>query len=81
MRLKKNIAISDTGFIFNPSTGDSYSINPVGMDIIHLMQQNKAKSEIKEIIMTDYSCDEATFEKDYYDFTMMLRNYKLLENE
>jgi len=81
MRLKKNIAISDTGFIFNPSTGDSYSINPVGMDIIHLIQQNKAKNEIKETIMMDYSCDEATFEKDYYDFTMMLRNYKLLENE
>jgi len=33
MRIRKNIAISDTGFIFNPTTGDSYSINQVGQEI------------------------------------------------
>lgn len=81
MRLKKNIAISDTGFLFNPSTGDSYSVNPVGMEIIRMLQGDKPKGEIMQRIMNDYICDEATFEKDYYDFTMMLRNYKLVENE
>jgi hypothetical protein len=81
MRLKKNVAISDTGFLFNPSTGDSYSVNPVGMEIIRLLQQQKDKPEIMAAVMADYICDEATFEKDYYDFTTMLRNFKLLENE
>ncbi len=81
MRLKKNIAISDSGFVFNPSTGDSYSINPIGMEIIHLLQQDKTKDEIRNNIMGNYSCDENTFEKDFYDFSVMLRNYKLLENE
>jgi hypothetical protein len=81
MRLKKNVAVSDTGFIFNPSTGDSYSVNPVGMEIIRHLQQDKSKDEIMQHIMTNYICDEGTFEKDYYDFTMMLRNHKLLENE
>jgi hypothetical protein len=27
MNLKNNIAISDSGFIFNPSRGESYSTN------------------------------------------------------
>ena len=81
MRIKKNVAISDTGFLFNPSTGDSYSVNPVGMEIIRLLQQDKSKDAIMQTIMSDYICDESTFEKDYYDFTTMLRNYKLLENE
>ncbi len=81
MKIKKNIAVSDTGFLFNPSTGDSYSVNPIGMDIVRLMQQNKEMEDIKKAIMNDYVCDEATFEKDFYDFTMVLRNYKLLDNE
>ena len=34
MRLKKNIAVSDSGFVFNPTTGDSYSLNPVGKEIL-----------------------------------------------
>ena len=81
MRIKKNIAVSDTGFIFNPSSGDSYSVNPIGMDIVRHLNQNKEIVEIKHAIMSDYVCDDATFEKDYYDFSMMLRNYKLLEDE
>ena len=81
MKIKKNIAVSDTGFLFNPSTGDSYSVNPIGMDIVRLMKQNKELDEIKQAIMSEYVCDEATFEKDYYDFSMVLRNYKLLEDE
>lgn len=81
MRIKKNIAISDTGFLFNPSTGDSYSVNPVGMEIIRLLQQDRGKAEIMQTVMATYICDEATFEKDFYDFSTMLRNYKLLENE
>lgn len=81
MRLKKNVAVSDTGFLFNPSTGDSYSVNPVGMEIIRLLQQEKEKNQIMQHVMAEYICDESTFEKDFYDFTMMLRNFKLLEHE
>ncbi len=79
MKLKKNVAVSETGFLFNPSTGDSYSINPIGMDIVNMMHEGRSKDEIKRRIMADYVCDESTFEKDFYDFTLMLRNYKLLE--
>ena len=81
MRIKKNIAISDSGFLFNPSTGDSYSVNPVGMEIIRLLQQDKSKDAVMQAVMSAYICDEATFEKDFYDFSTMLRNYKLLEHE
>ena len=33
MKIKTNIALSDSGFLFNPSTGDSYSVNPIGQEI------------------------------------------------
>ncbi len=31
MNVKKDIAISDSGFVFDPTTGESYSVNPIGV--------------------------------------------------
>jgi hypothetical protein len=79
MKIRKNIALSDTGFIFNPSTGDSYSANPIGQKIIQLLQQDKSDEEISKAILEEYMIDASTVEKDVYDFKNMLKNYKLTE--
>lgn len=77
MKLKKNIALSDTGFVFDPSNGNSFSTNPIGLEIIQLLKQNKTQSEIETKILTTYEVDKNTFEKDYYDFVNMLGKLKL----
>ena len=41
MKMRKNIAVSDSGFIFNPGTGDSFSTNPIGMEIISMIKEEK----------------------------------------
>jgi hypothetical protein len=46
MNINKNIAISDSGFIFNPSSGDSFSTNQVGLEIIRLLKEGKKKEDI-----------------------------------
>lgn len=79
MKVRKNIAISDSGFLFNPSTGDSYSINPIGQEIIQLLQDGKSEDEITNHILKEYIVDSSTVEKDLYDFLNMLKNYKLTE--
>ena len=77
--LKKNIAVSESGFVFNPTTGDSFSLNGVGTDILKLMKDGKSESEIKTTVRAWYDVDEEAFEKDYYDFLKMLGQYKLLD--
>lgn len=72
MKIKKNIAISESGFIFNPTSGDSFSTNPIGFEIINLLREEKSKDEIRTEILNRYQIDESTFEKDYYDFTQLL---------
>ena len=47
MKIKKNIAISDSGFIFNPSTGESFTVNPIGVEIITLLKEDKVKEDPK----------------------------------
>ncbi|MCB0430799.1 MAG: PqqD family protein [Flavobacteriales bacterium] len=79
MKLRKNIAVSDSGFLFNPSTGDSYSVNPIGQFILQLLQEGKKEEEIIRKVTDGYMVDQATVEKDLYDFQAMLKNYKLTE--
>jgi len=81
MNIKKNIAISDSGFLFNPSSGDSYSLNPVGQEILKLLKDGKDDEEVVEHILKNYMTDKDAVEKDLYDFKHMLENFKLTEDE
>lgn len=81
MKIKKNIALSDSGFIFNPSTGESFSVNPIGVDLLKMIKEGKSTDEIKGTITGQYQVDEATFERDYNDFISMMKHYLLTENE
>lgn len=79
MKIKKNIALSDSGFIFNPSTGESFSVNPIGAEMLNMLKEGKEKDDIKENILDRYQTDEATFERDFYDFINVLNHYHLTE--
>jgi hypothetical protein len=81
MHIKKNIAVSETGFVFNPTTGDSYSINQVGQEIVAYLGENKSPAEITSLMTTTYDIDPPSFEKYFYDFVSMLRQFELLEEE
>jgi len=81
MQIRKNIAISETGFVFNPTTGDSYSINQVGQEILGYLGENKSPDEITSLMTRDYEIDSQSFEKYFYDFISMLKQFELLELE
>jgi hypothetical protein len=81
MRLKRNIAISESGFLFDPTGGESYSLNELGLEIINLLREKKSSQEITSIITDNYEVDKDDFEKYYYDFMGMLKQFKLLEDE
>ncbi|MDZ4668323.1 MAG: PqqD family protein [bacterium] len=78
MKLNKNIAVSESGFIFNPLSGDSFSTNPLGQEIVRLLKEDKSKAEIVASISKKYEADEATIEKDLNDFFQVLGSYQLL---
>jgi len=79
MRIKKNIALSDTGFVFNPTTGDSYTINEVGREILGFLSENKSLEKITSLMTSSYDIDPPSFEKYFFDFISMLRQFELLD--
>jgi len=81
MNINKNIAISETGFIFNPTTGDSFTTNRIGNDIIKLLQTGLEPGDVISTIYEQYSIDQQTLEKDFGDFMYMLKNYQILRTD
>ncbi|KUK55055.1 MAG: Uncharacterized protein XD77_0691 [Marinimicrobia bacterium 46_47] len=81
MRLKKNIAVSETGFIFNPTSGDSYSLNTVGMEILSLLKGGMDLETITNRILEKYDVEKSVLERYLYDFLGLLKQYQLLEEE
>jgi hypothetical protein len=81
MKVKKNIAISESGYIFNPSTGESFTVNPIGIEIFNMIKSDKSFEEVSKFILERYNADESTIEKDYNDFVGMLKMHQLIENE
>lgn len=79
MKLRKNIATSEEGFIFNPGTGDSFSTNPIGNEIINMLKDEQDHKAISIHICNKYDVDRAQFERDFDDFVSQLKESSILE--
>jgi len=80
MYLRKNIATSESGFIFNPSTGDSFSANPVAAEILQLLKQDTEASRIKEVLLEIYEVEPLRLERDWDEFINQLKEANILES-
>ncbi|ULB35783.1 MULTISPECIES: PqqD family protein [Proteiniphilum] len=81
MKIRKNIAISENGFIFNPLTGDSFSVNQTGIFVLLKLKEGESDKNILEALREEYELDTYTAEKDLNDFLTMLKSYQLTEHE
>ena len=79
MKVRKNIATSDEGFIFNPSTGDSFSTNGIGAEIIRLLKTEMTIKELSELLLEKYDADRMLLERDLEDSTIQLKEFHILE--
>ena len=79
MLFKGNIALSDNGFVFNPSTGDSFTMNNTGKEVIMLVKEGKNINQIAELMLEKYDVDKMTLERYLLDFVNDLSSNNLLE--
>ena len=43
MKITEEIKISENGFVFNSRTGDSFNLNPFGLELIKQIEQEKPR--------------------------------------
>jgi len=80
MKIRKNLAVSESGFIFDPATGESFSTNETGREIISLLRNGSSESEIRQYFADNFDVDTNIFEKHYFDFVNLLSSMQLVEN-
>jgi len=79
MKIKKNIATSENGFIFNPATGDSFSANHLASAILLSMKNGEEADHIKQNILEKYDVSRDQLERDWEDWLLQLKEANLLE--
>jgi PqqD family protein of HPr-rel-A system len=79
MKLRDNIAVSESGFLFDPNSGESFSVNASGKEILRLLAKGKSLAEIESAILSDFDIDEKSFNRYMDDFSHTLRRFNLIE--
>ena len=78
MKITPEVKISDNGFVFNSKTGDSFNLNPFGMELIKSIREEKDFEQIKSEMLEKYDVDDLTFEKDFYEFCALLKHHQII---
>lgn len=74
----QQLAINAEGFIFDPATGESFTVNPVGLAIIDNLKQGKELNAIAVDLRERFEEVPDTVERDVADFIAHLKTHRLV---
>jgi len=77
--LKTEVTVTESGFLFDHSTGLTYSLNPTGHFIFQQLQEGKTVGDILGQITEEFTVNEDTARKDLEDYFRQLREMGLIE--
>ena len=78
MLIKENIAISSSGYVFNPQTGESFTLNPMCVKVLDMLKKEYKIESIVEALEQEYNIPNLNLRCDLEDFFNMLKQYSLL---
>ncbi len=81
MKITGEIKISDNGFVFNSRTGDSFNLNPFGLELMKYIETENDFDQIKAQILEKYDIDDLSFEKDFYEFCALLKHHQIITQD
>ena len=81
MKITNEVRISDNGFVFNSKTGDSFNVNPTGLELTKLIALGLDFEAIQKHFLENYELDEMTFEKDFYEFCALIKHHQITAPE
>jgi len=66
--------MSDSGFVFDPVTGNSSTVNHIGLAILRQLRQDSDVKRAVAVLQQDFDVASLVAERDVIEFTSMLRN-------
>jgi len=64
----QRLAISESGFVFDPASGQSFTVNETGLTLIRLLQKNSDIQLVIEQLRQEYDIGTPELERDIEDF-------------
>ncbi len=69
------LAISENGFIFDPASGNSFTVNQTGLLIIDLLKKEPDHKKALASIQHQFNVSSTTLERDVLEFARTLREW------
>jgi PqqD family protein of HPr-rel-A system len=70
----RELALSDSGFVFDPSTGHTFTVNPSGLDLLRWLKDGAEPEEIAQRLADQFELEPGEDPaRDVQDFLMQLR--------
>ena len=74
----QHLAINNEGFIFDPTSGESFTVNQTGLVILNGLKENKSQEKIIQDLKEKFDFFPEDIERDVDDFLSRLRSMRLL---
>ena len=71
----QRLAISESGFVFDPVTGHNFTVNETGLSILRLVQKDNELAPLLENLAMGYEASPRVLERDVLEFAGLLRDY------
>lgn len=68
-----DLALSDSGFVFDPYTGATFSVNQSGLTILRALKDGLSRTEIAERLGAEFDVQGADLQRDLDEFVHLLR--------
>lgn len=68
-----HLAMNDEGFVFDPSTGDSFMLNTTGLFILKKLRDGAPLADIVSAVAQEYAIGFDEAERDANDFCGQLK--------
>jgi hypothetical protein len=71
----RRLAVSESGFVFDPTSGHHFTVNETGLVLLRHLQKNQDLSSILNAVTQEYNVNQRDLERDVLEFLRLLREF------
>ena len=71
----RRLAVSESGFVFDPVSGHHFTVNETGLQILRYLQKEQDLPQLLAQLAQEYSVGTRELERDVVEFAGMLRKF------
>ena len=74
----RSLALNEDGFAFDPTTGESFTMNPTGLVVLEGLREGLAPDDIANRLVERFQAQPEEATRDVADFMDHLRTFRLI---